>query len=186
MKTIQILRTLINILFYTLIAVLVIGFIFIILLFFFPETLPTPLGMFTMVFNQPFGWEVYLIPITTVVNYVLLIIAVFLLRKGTTSFLVSDFYNEKVTTNFKKAGNIFVFIGLSTVVLQLFTALYMQNITNNMMQVKTNFLISTLNTLVAVIDLKSTLAIIIGLFFLLFSKIFENSRVLKQENDLTI
>ena len=186
MKTIQTLRILINILFYTLIGVFIIGALFFILLIFSPETLPAPLGIFKMMLNQPFGWKIYLVPISTVVNYILLIIAVFLLRRGTASFLVSDFYNEKVTTNFKKAGNIFVFIGLSNIVIQLFVVLYIQNLASNMLQMGAGFLISTLNTLAAVIDLKSTLAIIIGLFFLLFSKIFENSRLLKQENDLTI
>ena len=51
---------------------------------------------------------------------------------------------------------------------------------------KTNFLITIINTIAAAVDLKSVLSIIIGLFFMLFSKIFENSRLLKQENDLTI
>ena len=186
MKTIKTLRTLINILFYTLIAVFAIGFIFILLLFFFPNLIPMPWRGFSMVFNQPFGWKIYLAPVSTIVNYMLLIVAVYLLRKGTSSFLVSDFYNEKVTTNFKKAGNIFVFIGISTIIIQLFTVVYVLSIANNMMQMKTNFLITTVNTLAAAVDLKSVLSIIIGLFFMLFSKIFENSRLLKQENDLTI
>lgn len=186
MKTIKILRILINILFYTLIAVFAIGFIFILLLFFFPNIVPMPLKGFSMMFNQPFGWKIYLVPVSTILNYMLLIAAIFLLRKGTSSFLISDFYNEKVTTNFKKAGNIFVFIGISTIVIQLFTVVYVLSIANNMMQMKTNFLITIINTLAAAVDLKSVLSIIIGLFFLLFSKIFENSRILKQENDLTI
>ena len=137
-------------------------------------------------FGKPFGWKIYLVPVSTIVNYILLIAAIFLLRKGTSSFLISDFYNEKVTTNFKKAGNIFVFIGISTIVIQLFAVVSVLSIANNMMQMKTNFLITIINTLVAAVDLKSALSIIIGLFFMLFSKIFENSRLLKQENDLTI
>ncbi|MBL4643395.1 MAG: DUF2975 domain-containing protein [Flavobacteriaceae bacterium] len=186
MKKIQLLRTLINILFFTLIAVFSIGFIFFILLFFFRDSLPAPLGMFSMLFNQPFGWKMYLVPTSTVVNYMLLILAMFYLRKSTTSFLKSDYYNERVTLNLKKAGNIFIFIGVSTIIIQLFTVLYIQNLAYNIVQMKTNFFIRLINTLAATIDLKSVLSIIIGLFFLLFSKIFENSRVLKQENDLTI
>ena len=186
MKTIKILRTLINILFYTLIAVFAIGFIFILLLLFFPNLIPMPWSGFSMIFNQPFGWKIYLVPVSTIVNYMLLIAAVFLLRKGTSSFLISDFYNEKVTTSFKKAGYIFIFIGISTIIIQSFTVVYVLGYANNIMQMKTNFLITIINTIAAAVDLKSVLSIIIGLFFMLFSKIFENSRLLKQENDLTI
>jgi hypothetical protein len=186
MKTIKILRTLINILFYALIAVFGIGCFFFIILLLFPESLPMPLRSFLMIFNQPFGWKVYLVPLSSVVNFLLLIVAMFYLRKSTTSFLKSDFYNESVTKNFKKAGNVFVFIGVSSIIIQLFSVLYIQNLTYSMVQIKIGFFINLLNVLAAALDLKSTLAIIIGLFFLLFSNIFENSRVLKQENDLTI
>jgi len=191
MKTIQILRTLINILFYTLIAVFITGIIFFILLFFFPELLPTPLGSFSMIFNQmlfnqPFGWKIYLVPLSTVINYVLLIIAMFFLKKSVSSFLNSDFYSKNVIRNLKKGGNIFIFIGVYSIIILLFAALYIQNLASNMVQMKTNFLITLSNILVATIDLKSIISIIIGLFFLLFGKIFENSRILKQENDLTI
>ena len=55
-----------------------------------------------------------------------------------------------------------------------------------MIQLETGFFMRLLNLTIATLDFKSNLAIIIGLFFLLFSKIFENSRMLKQENDLTI
>jgi hypothetical protein len=186
MKTIHILRTLINILFYTLIAVGIIGFIFFIILFFFPESLPMPLRGFSMIFNQPFGWKIYLVPLSSGINFLLLIVAMFYLRKSITSFLKSDFYSENVTRNLKKAGNIFVFIGLSSIIIQLFAVLYVQNLAYSMVQMKTGFFISLLNILAAALDLKSVIAIIMGLFFLLFSKIFENSRILKQENDLTI
>ncbi|QXP63515.1 DUF2975 domain-containing protein [Polaribacter sp. R2A056_3_33] len=186
MKTIQILRTLINILFYTLITVFSIGFVFYLFLFLFPELLPAPLGGFSMLFSSMFSWKMYIAPLSSVVNFVLLIVAIFYLRKCISSFLNSDFYNEDVTTNFKKAGNLFIFIGVSTIIIQLFAILYFQNLAENMIQMKTNFLITLSNILAATIDLKSVISIIIGLFFLLFSKIFENARVLKQENDLTI
>lgn len=186
MKTIQILRTLINILFYTLIAVFIIGFIFFSLLLFFPESLPDPLGSFSMLFSSMFTWKIYLVPLSTVINYVLLIIAIFFLKKSVASFLMSDFYSENVIRNLKKAGNIFIFIGVFTIITQLFAVLYIQNLANNMMQMKTSFLITLSNILAATIDLESVISIVIGLFFLLFGKIFENSRILKQENDLTI
>ncbi len=186
MKTIQILRTFINILFYTLIFVLIICFLFFIILAFFPETLPRTIRNFSILFSQPFGWKMYLVPISSVVNYVLLIVSIFFLRKSMASFLRSDFYNETVTINLKKAGAIFVFIGVSSIIIQLIAVSFVQSISYNMVQLDTGVFIRLLNLLVAALDLKSILAIIIGLFFLLFSKIFENSRILKQENDLTI
>jgi hypothetical protein len=186
MKTIQILRTLLNILFYTLIAVFIIGVIFFIILLFFPESLPAPLGMFSMIFNQPFGWGMYLGVLSPIVGYVLLIVAMHYLRKCISSFLNSDFYSENVTRNLKRAGNIFIFIGLSSIIVKIFAVLYVQSITNNIMHMETPFFTSLTNVLAASLDLKSIISIIIGLFFLLFSKIFENSRILKQENELTI
>ena len=186
MKTIQLLRTLINILFYTLIVIFCIGFIFLFILIFFPETLPNMLSNFSMIFSSMFPWQMYLVSAFSLVNFTLLIVALFYLRKSISSFLNNDFYNESVTTNFRKAGNIFLFIGISSIIIQLFAVLYAQNLASNMIQMKSNFFIGLINTLAAAIDLKSTIAIIMGLFFLLFSKIFENSRILKQENDLTI
>ena len=186
MKTIQILRTFINILFHTLIAVLVIYLFFFIILIFFPDLLPNSLRNFSMRFNQPFGFRMYIAPISSAVNFVLLIISIFFLRKSMTSFLRSDFYNEIVTSNLKKAGNVFLFIGISSSLVQLFTVSYIQSVSYNMVQLETGFFIRLLNLTIATLDFKSILAIIIGLFFLMFSKIFENSRILKQENDLTI
>lgn len=110
----------------------------------------------------------------------------FFLKKSVASFLNSDFYSEKVTKNLKKAGSIFIFIGISTIIIQLFVVVFVQSLVHNMIQIKTGFFIRLINTLAAAMDFKSIISIIIGLFFLLFSKIFENSRILKQENDLTI
>ena len=186
MKTIQILKTFINILFYTLITVFIIYLFFFILLIFLPNVLPDSLRNFTMLFKHPFGFKMYLAPISSAVNFVLLIVSIFFLRKSMSSFLKSDFYNEIVTSNLKKAGNIFLFIGISSILIQLFTVSYIQSISYNMIQIETGFFIRLLNLTIATLDFKSILAIIIGLFFLLFSKIFENSRMLKQENDLTI
>ncbi|GGG93903.1 hypothetical protein GCM10011416_08940 [Polaribacter pacificus] len=186
MKTIQILRTLINLLFYTLIAIFALGFAFGVILLFFPEILPSPYNAYTMLFSSFFTWKMYLMPSIAIINYVLLILAIFFLKKSVSSFLKSDFYSERVTKNLQKGGSLFIFIGVSTITIQFFSAIYIQNIANDMIGGQYNFLIRWSNILAAAIDLKSIIAIIIGLFFLLFSKIFENSRVLKQENDLTI
>jgi hypothetical protein len=62
--------------------------------------------------------------------------------------------------------------------------IHVQGILQNMIEI--NVFISLISVLVAAIDLKSIFLIIVGLFFLLFSKSFENARAVQQENDLTI
>jgi hypothetical protein len=52
--------------------------------------------------------------------------------------------------------------------------------------IEINVFISLISILVAAIDLKSIFLIIVGLFFLLFSKSFENARAVEQVKDSTI
>ena len=177
MKTIKILKALINILYVLLLIALGIATLFLIMLLFFDDSLPTILQGYKMIFSSFFSWKTYLIPMTTAINFVLFI---------TSLFMESDFYSDDVIKSLKKAGNLFVFIGVSTIIAQLFSVLYIQNLAQNIIQIKASFFYKFLNTVIAVIDLKSIFSIVIGLFLLLFSKIFENSRTLKLENDLTI
>jgi hypothetical protein len=62
--------------------------------------------------------------------------------------------------------------------------IHVQGILQNMIEI--NVFISLISILVAAIDLKSIFLIIVGLFFLLFSKSFENARAIEQVKDLTI
>ncbi|UAM96925.1 DUF2975 domain-containing protein [Polaribacter litorisediminis] len=185
MKTIKILTTLINILFFGLtivfIALLIFGFV----IYFFSEHLPFYLQNFGMLFNSNFfSWHLFLVPATTVLNFILFIMAIFYLRKSITPFIQSDFYSESVTKNLWKAGNLFIFIGVSTIIIQLIAATYMQVFMTKIIQI--NGFITFSNIVAAAFDLRSIFLIIVGLFFLLFSKSFINARALKQENDLTI
>ena len=186
MKTIKILKALINILYVLLLIALGIATLFLIMLLFFDDSLPTILQGYKMIFSSFFSWKTYLIPMTTAINFVLFIISISFLRKCVSLFMESDFYSDDVIKSLKKAGNLFVFIGVSTIIAQLFSVLYIQNLAQNIIQIKASFFYKFLNTVIAVIDLKSIFSIVIGLFLLLFSKIFENSRTLKLENDLTI
>ena len=187
MKTIKTLRILINILFFALIAVLIFHLLFWPIVYFYGDSLPFFLQGFKMMFmsfKTFFNWKFLLIPISTAINFILFVFSVFYLRKCINPFIVSDFYSEIVTKNLKKCGILFVFIGLSTIVIQLISIISIQNGSQNIMGL--NVIVSFLNPLVAAIDLKSTFLIIIGLFFLLFSKSFKNAEGLKRENDLTI
>lgn len=182
MKTIKTLKTLINILFFTLIGAAILQVLFWFIVYFFSDSLPIFLQGFKIVFSSFLNWKMFLIPLITALNFVLFIITVSYLRKSVSSFIQSDFYSKEVIKNLNKAGTILVFIGVSTILIQIFSIVYIQNI----VQIKINVFIKFLNVIIGSIDLKSTFSIIIGLFFMLFSKVIENSRTLKQENDLTI
>jgi hypothetical protein len=185
MKTIKILRTLINILFFGLISVLIAQIIFWFSIYFLGDYLPFYLQNFKMVFNfNFFNWKILLVPAITVMNFILFVLAIFYLRKSISPFVKSDFYSKDVTKNLKKAGNIFIFIGTSTIVIQFIAAIYLYTISPKILQI--NSLITISNTVIATFDLRSIFLIIAGLFFLLFSNSFINARKLKQENDLTI
>ena len=159
------------------------GILFFITLYLFSDSLPFYLQGYAMLFKF-FSWKLLLVPVTTAINFMLFIISIYYLRKSTSSFETSYFYTEAGIKHLKRAGNLFIFIGVSTISIMLFSAIYIQGIAQNILQM--NAFISFFNILAAAIDLKSTFLIIIGLFFVLFSKSFEHASKIKQENDLTI
>jgi hypothetical protein len=126
-----------------------------------------------------------LIPLMTVINFMLFILAVYFLKRTIKPFINSDFYSSIIVSNLKKAGSLFLFIGVSTILICLISALYLQNMTQHMVLGKSSWWFS-LVSIVSSIDLTYVFLIIIGLFLLLFSNTFNNARTLKQENDLTI
>jgi len=185
MKTIKILKTAINLLFFGLVIVLFAQILFWFTVYFFNDSLPPFLQNFKMIFDPAFfSWKILVNPLTTAINFVLFIVAIFYLRKSIAPFVHLDFYSASITDNLKKKGNIFIFIGTSTILIQFLTAVCMFNITQNFVKINSLFTVSSV--IVSAIDLKSIFLIIAGLFFLLFSKSFINAREIKQENDLTI
>lgn len=181
MKTISILRVLINILFFLLLTALVVGFVYFLILMFFPEVLPFYLRGFRMLFSsQFFNWKISLIPIVSVINFILFVISIFYLKRCVKPFSRSDFYTLRVIRDLKKAGNIFIFIGVSTLLIRFISIALFQTIAKSF--IGTPIVFSFLSSFDATV-LFST---IIGLFLLLFSNAFENARELKEENNLTI
>ena len=183
MKTINTLRQLINVFYFSLITVAVGTILFFSTLYFFTESLPIYLQGYAMLF-QFFSWKIHLVPITTGINFMLFIIAIHALRRCTSSFTESDFHTAVVIKHLKSAGSLFIFIGVSTILVLCISAIHTLGITHNISQL--NAFIPFLIDVAAAIDLKSTFLIIIGLFFVLFSKSFKHANRLKQENDLTI
>lgn len=185
MKTIHILKTLINVLFLGLILALLVTLIFWSVIYFFDDALPWYFKNFKMAFSTNFfSWKILILPITAAINFILFTVAIFFLRKSIKPIINFDFYSSTVTKNLKKAGNIFIIIGISTILIQFIASEFMTNMTQNI--VKMNSLITASNVVAATIDLKSIFLIILGLFFLLFSNSFIHTRSLQQENDLTI
>lgn len=93
-----------------------------------------------------------------------------------------DFYSIVIIKNLKRVGNIFVYIGISTILFRALLILYFQSI----ITIEGYTGLAKITTLVSSIEITTVFLIVIGLFFLLFSNAFENARNLKQENDLTI
>lgn len=180
MKTIKTLQILINILYYLLIGVAGITTLYFLVLFIYPEVLPFFLQTWGMAFKM-FDWKLLVGPVLSSVNFLLFIYGIYLLKKTIPSFKRSEFYEVVVEKNLKKAGQIFIFIGISTTLLKMIFLLIIQS-TIGFMQ---SFWM-VLNSLISSIDLAMISLIIIGLFLLLFSDSFKNARVLQEENDLTI
>jgi hypothetical protein len=181
MKSINILKILINILFVVLNVILVLGFLLFIAVLFFNENLPFFLQGYKMLITS-FDWNLSLVPISTVVNFVLFTLAIYYLKKCIQPFIESDFYSTLVISNLNKTGNLFVFIGGSTIIIRILSVLYFQSLIPT--EGYSGFKIAGLLT--SSLDITVLFLIIIGLFFLLFSNAFLNAKEFKQDSDLTI
>ncbi|TVZ56545.1 Protein of unknown function (DUF2975) [Lutibacter sp. Hel_I_33_5] len=176
MKTINTLGFLINLLFYTLVIFALIIVFLIFGLMFFESYLPYNLRQFKQVFNLMNDWRFFIIPITTLINFFVFIYAILLLKKCIIPFKNNLFFSESVIKNLKVVGYLFFFIGIITILIKFLNVLAMYESIQNAIA------ISYLSS----IDIGMTFLIIIGLFFLIFSKSFENAKILQKENELTI
>jgi len=184
MKTIKTLKILINLLYYILLVVALLATIYYTLLLTYPKILPYALQLPRLAFNF-FDWKLIMAPVVTVLNSILFIYGIFLLKKTVPSFEKANFYSPIAIKNLKKAGKIFVFIGLSMMLMKMILLIIVQN---TLYSVTENFN-SWLNiflSLLGTIDFYMICLIITGLFFMLFSDSFKLARELKAENDLTI
>jgi hypothetical protein len=186
MKTIKVLKILINVLYVFLLTIFIFGILIVIAVFFFNEYLPFYLQGYKMLFSSFFNWKLFLIPFITVVNFILFILSVYYLKKCINPFIGSDFYSSIVINNLKKSGSIFVFIGVSTIFFRFISAVYIINSMPIIQGLSEFSFVSSFITFISSIEVTTIFLIIIGLFFLLFSNAFENAKSLKQENELTI
>ena len=186
MKTIKILKVLINILFVGLIVVLILGMVFFIGGVFLNEHLPYYLQGFNRIFSV-FKWPLLIGPLLKTVNFILFVFSVFYLRKCIKPFIESDYYSEAVIKNLKRAGYIYVFIGAGTILIQFIMSFILLRVASNIVEgLSMNSFLMFLSSSVQSLDVENIFLVVIGLFFLLFSKATANAKDLKQENDLTI
>ena len=184
MKTIKTLKVLINLLYYALLIVVGVAAIYYALLLIYPKALPYSLQLPRMAFDF-FDWKLMLGPVLTTINAILFIYGIYLLKKTVPSFEKANFYAPLVIRNLKRAGKIFVFIGLSMMLIKMILIIIVQG---NLYSVINGFSgwLNVVLRLLGSIDFYMICLIIAGLFFTLFSDSFKNARLLKEENDLTI
>lgn len=179
MKTIKTLQILINLLYYILLVVIVVGFLYYFTLFFFPEVLPNLLQMSRMAF-QIFDWKVYSVLALTVANFILFTAGVYFLKKTIPFFKEGDFYATPVIKNLKKTGKLFLFIGISMILLKMLSPLIVSNF------IGFNKWYIAIISLLSSIDIPMLALVIVGLFFLVFSHSFQYGKEIQEENNLTI
>ncbi len=184
MKTTKTLKKLINILYTLVLLFPIIGFLLLLIAYNVNDMVNSMTQLYFNTFSSllktPLGKGAVLLPFSNIINYALFVLAIYYLRKSVKSFEKLNFSSTIVAPNFKKAGSLFVFIGVFSIVTKLITVLFFQQI------IQINIWIYIANIIFSVLEIKTFFIIIIGVFFLFFSKSFEFSYSLKQENDLTI
>lgn len=110
------------------------------------------------------------------VSYLLAILSVYiiyLLRKLVRSFFKLKFYTRLQISLFNLIGQLIILAAISKVIINFFSSLILES------KIRTNFKVDT-----SFDNLFFVLAM--GLFFIYMSKLFENARKIKEENELTI
>jgi hypothetical protein len=103
------------------------------------------------------------------INYLLIIAALYFFRKVLNDFIRVKIFKETVIKSFQKTGNLLIISGFISLLISILSKIYFEQ------KVTVEF------------GLNQHLVIIcLGLFFLVLSEIFKIAKNQKQENDLTI
>lgn len=167
MKTIKILRKLINIYYYLLLFVLVGIVIFVSILFQKGETIDLKIieGYDTSSLSIQKLMAITVVPI---VIYLLFVRAIYLLKSTLKDLSEGNYFSELIINNFKMIGKLILICGVSYAVFKFVIRLII------------------LRDIRFGIDFSLITPIVIGLFFMFLSEVFTNARETKKENDLTI
>lgn len=168
MKTITILKTLINIYYYLMIVALVAGFITIPLLLFTNQ--PYTMSLFDRqidIGQLSVGESILIITLLGLVLY-FYFRAIQVMRNTVKELVVGQYFSERVITNFKKMGTLFLICGVGFFVVNTVIKLLLEN------------------KLSVGLDSSLFLFVITGLFFLFLSEVFKVAKDATEENNLTI
>ncbi|MFI1772829.1 DUF2975 domain-containing protein [Thalassobellus citreus] len=167
MKSISILKKLINIYYYLLVLILVAGALSFPLLFFKKKYEVKFIG-YLIDLNSLNYVNVCIIFILIITLWGLYFLAIKRLRKSVQDLSTGHYFSQLVVTNFKKSGILFLISGAGEFIAKIILSVILKN----------EFKLS--------LDTSTILFVIMGLFLMFLSEVFQKARELKQENDLTI
>ena len=168
MKTINILKTLINIYYYLMIIAFVAGVITIPLLLFTDQ--PYTMSLFDRqidIGQLSSGKSILIVLVLGTVLY-FYFRAIQLMRNTVKKLAEGHYFSERVIVNFKKMGTLFLICGIGFSVVNIILKLLLEN------------------RLSVGLDSSLFLFVITGLFFLFLSEVFKVAKDAKEENDLTV
>lgn len=131
------------------------------------------------IFNQnksinDYKYLIVLYYIITLTCYIVNVYGIYLIKKNVTCFTKLELFTKPVITNFYKSGWLFIssFLVLKTltIIIQIDSGFITNNITFDMV----TFALNPINGL------------LLGILFLIISKVFKIAAIQKQENELTI
>ena len=182
MKTLHLLSLIINILFYSLFGIGILFFVLLICIF-----LGYELGIqTTIVFSDKNKLPMYLFLTSILIFYASYVYSLFLFKKNIDSFIKLQLFTNQVIRNFKVMGIIYLAGYLISVMSKSILPFYFNDLKGYIgVDYNENSLTNLFNFLLN--------GLIIGLFFLVLSKVFQIAKIqkeenteLKQENELTI
>ncbi|WP_136482073.1 DUF2975 domain-containing protein [Cognatitamlana onchidii] len=167
MKTIEVLRKLINMYYYLLLFVLIGIVIFISIMIQQGEVADLKIIEDYDVSNISTLKFLALISVPTTI-YILFVRAVYLLKETLKDLSEGNYFSELIIKNFKMIGRLILICGVSYAVYKFLARLVM------------------LGDIRLGIDFSLITPIVVGLFFMFLSEVFAKARLAEQENNLTI
>lgn len=169
MKTAKTLKNLID--FFFIITVLSLGIYLLTFIYVGYKTIDVPSGMDAI--SDYFGLRgaSLLLSFLYTIVFILFTTAIHFLRKTIRPLINRDYFSVHVISNFKKSGQLLTLSGIGMIIIYLTKKLLF----------KKELWVGIDDTILGFLFL-----IIIGLFLQLFSTVFTDTKILKEENDLTI
>ncbi|MGB1042106.1 MAG: hypothetical protein ACPGU6_01820 [Tenacibaculum sp.] len=181
MGMINFLQVIINILYYFLWSLVLSSILYFTVFYIYPDLIPESLLKTTKI-NFSFNNVTDSIgPILAYVNLSLLLYGFSLLKRIIPFFKRGEFYTFQVLNDLRIVGFIFVFIGLSIMLIKMVLGL----LHYESIEGKENYR-NIFSVIIRSFDVPMISIIISGLFFLVFSDSFKKVKKIKEENDLTI